>query len=312
MPFLTERYNLNFYGGEPLLCFDLIERTIFFLEEKNRQSGKKAHYALTTNGSLITEEIIRTFSKHRFSVEYSFDGLAQNSQRKPGSFDAAVSNIAEILRFPEIRLEVNSVFTPESIGSLSASVSLMVGLGIKDINLSLSLLRPWNEQSIDLLREEFAKLTEFLCAHYRQYRSIPVKNFRDDDAEGFFYCAGGQDRMAVNPAEEIWGCDLFGDYFLGKESSPAYREYYFGNLETFARNHEKVFPKISANYARLAMDNFATPHRKCLFCSNLVSCTVCPAAAAFSGVPLGEIPSFVCEIQKTRIAEKERFWKKIR
>jgi sulfatase maturation enzyme AslB (radical SAM superfamily) len=311
LPFLTESYNLNFYGGEPLLCFALIERTISFLEEKNKQSGKKAHYALTTNGSLITEEVIRTFSRHGFSVEYSFDGCAQNIQRKSGSFDAAVSNIERILESPGIRLEINSVFTPETAGSLSASVSFMVGLGVKDINLSLSLLRPWNEQSLDLLREEMANVTEFLCSHYKQHRSIPVKNFRDNEVEGFFYCAGGQDRIAVNSAEEIWGCDLFGDYFLGKEDSPVFSDFFFGHLDTFAQNHEKVFPQISANYARLAMDNFATPHRKCLFCSNLESCTICPAAAAFSGKALGKIPCFVCEIQKIRIAEKEKFWKKI-
>ena len=311
MPFLTESYNLNFYGGEPILCFALIERTISFLEEKNKQSAKKAHYALTTNGSLITQEVIRTFSRHGFSVEYSFDGFAQNIQRKPGSFDETVSNIEKILEFPKIRLEINSVFTPETVGCLSESISFIASLGVKNITLSLSMLQPWDKPSLERLNEEFAKLTEFLSSHYRKYREIPLKNFRDDGATGFFYCAGGQDRMAVNSAEEIWGCDLFGDYFLGKKESPAFRDYYFGNLDTFVQNHEKVFPQISANYARLAMDNFATPHRKCLFCSNLESCTICPAAAAFSGKALGEIPCFVCEIQKIRIAEKEKFWKKI-
>lgn len=312
MPFLTESYNLNFYGGEPLLCFDLIERTIFSLEKKNKQTGKKAHYALTTNGSLITREIIQKLSRHKFSVEYSFDGLAQNSQRKHGSFDVAVANIAEILRFPEIRLEVNSVFTPETAASLSESISLITSLGVKDISLSLSLLRPWSDRSLGLLREEMTKLTEFLCAHYRQHRSVPVKNFRDDGVGGFFFCAGGQDRMAVNSEEEIWGCDLFGDYFAGKEKSPAYSDFFFGHLDTFAHDHKKVFPKISARYAQLAMDNFATPQRKCLFCSNLEQCNVCPVSAAFSGAPIGEIPSFVCEIQKIRMGEKRKFRKKIR
>lgn len=311
MPFLTEHYNLNFYGGEPLLCFELIERTISFLEAKNEQSGKKAHFALTTNGSLITEEIIRTFSKHRFSVEYSFDGLAQNIQRKPGSFDAAVSNIERILEFPGIRLEINSVFTPETASSLSQSVSFIAGLGVKDINLSLSLLRPWNKQAIDLLQEEMTKVTEFLCTHYRQYRSIPVKNLRKEEGAGFFYCAGGQDRMAVNSREEVWGCDLFGDYFLGNEELPCRHDFYFGDLDTFSRDYKRVFPKISANYAKLAMDNFATPHRKCLFCLNLEKCTVCPIAAAFSGAPIGDLPSFVCEIQKIRVAEMQRFWERI-
>ena len=143
-------------------------------------------------------------------------------------------------------------------------------------------------------------------------REIPVKNFREDGTAGFFYCAGGQDRISVDSGEKIWGCDLFGDYFQGKEHLPAFHDLYFGDLDSFARNHKKVFPKISANYAKLAMDNFATPHRKCLFCPNLEKCTPCPVSAAFSGAPIGEIPPFVCAIQKIRISEQQRFWEKIR
>ncbi len=312
MPFLTDRYNLNFYGGEPLLCFDLIERTTAYLEQKNRIAGKAVQYAVTTNGSLLTEEIIQTFSRHKFGVVFSFDGLAQNIQRKPGSQSKAVTDIAKILESPGIRLEINSVFTPDTVGCLSESVSFVANLGVKDINLSLSLLWPWNEPSLDILREEMAKVTEFLYSHYRKHREIPLKNFRDDSTAGFFFCAGGQDRMSVDSGEKIWGCDLFGDYFQGKEHLPAYHDLYFGDLDSFARNHKKVFPKKSANYAKLTMDNFATPHRKCLFCPNLEKCTPCPVSAAFAGAPIGEIPPFVCAIQKIRISEQQRFWEKIR
>jgi sulfatase maturation enzyme AslB (radical SAM superfamily) len=311
LPFLTDRYNLNFYGGEPLLCFDLIEQTVSFLEEKNRESGKAAHYGLTTNGSLITEEIIRTFSRHRFLVEFSFDGLAQDIQRKSGSFDDTVSNIVKILKFPDIRLEVNSVFTPETVDHISGSIAFIMNLGVRDINLSLSMLQPWNNHSLELLREEMAKLSKILLAHYGKTREIPVLSFRKRDTEGFFYCAGGQDRMAVTSEEHVWGCDLFADYFLGKEELPAYHEYYFGDLNTFAQNHKKVYPKISSNYTRLAMDNFATSHRECLFCSNLEDCSICPMVAAFTGAVIGEIPSFVCAIKKIRMAEQKKFWEKI-
>jgi len=117
--------------------------------------------------------------------------------------------------------------------------------------------------------------------------------------------------MAVTSEEHVWGCDLFADYFLGKEELPAYREYYFGDLNTFAQNHKKVYPKISLNYAKLAMDNFATPHRECLFCPNLEDCSICPMAAVLSGASIGEIPSFVCAIKKIRIAEQQKFRKEI-
>ncbi len=307
LPFLSDHYNLNFYGGEPLLCFDLIEETVSFLEQKNKEYGKKPQYSLTTNGSLITDEIIKALETHKFSVVYSFDGTAQEIHRKDGSFDLAVSNINKILERPNIGLEVNSVFTPESVGHISDSLALIMNLGVKNINLSLSLFRPWNTLSVERLGEELAKLRGILVSQYLKSKDIPVMNFRKDGTEGFFYCAGGQDRMAVTSEENVWGCDLFADYFRGKEKRPEYQDYFFGNLDTFVKNYKKVYPKISSNYAELSMDNFATSQRACLFCSNLEDCIVCPVAAAFSGVPIGEIPPFVCDIQKIKIAERQKF-----
>ncbi len=312
LPFLTDAFYLNFYGGEPLLYFDLIEQTISFLSQKNREYGKKPQYSLTTNGSLITEEIIQTLESHKFSVVFSFDGLAQNIHRKNGSFEQAVSHIQKILGHPNIRLEVNSVFTPATVDHISGSMAFIMDLGVKKINLSFSVLQPWNNHSLERLREEMARLRGILLVHYGKTQKIPVKSFQRENTEGFFYCAGGQDRLAVTSEEHVWGCDLFADYFRGKEKLPEYHDYFFGDLDTFAKNYKKVYPKISSNYANLSMDNFTTPHMKCLFCSNLENCTVCPMVAALSGASIGEIPFFVCEIKKIMIAERQKFWEEIK
>jgi len=311
LPFLTDRYYVNFYGGEPLLCLNLINQTLSFLDEKNKESKKEAQYSITTNGSLITKEAIQTFSQHNFSVVFSFDGLAQNIQRKQGSFEGSVSHIKEILRFPNIHLEINSVFTSDTVDYISDSMTFIIELGAKNINLSLSFLHPWSQHSLEQLKGEMAKLRKRLLSHYRESQEIPVMNFREDDSKGYFYCAGGQDRLAVTSKEHVWGCDVFADYLRGKERSPEYQEYFFGNLDSFAKNHEKIFPRVSSNYAKLSMNNFRSAGMACLFCSNLEKCTVCPVAAAFTGSVIGEIPPFVCEIQKIRIREKQKFREEI-
>ncbi len=311
MPFLKNCYYVNFYGGEPLLCLNLIKQTLSILDEKNKEFKKKARYSITTNGSLITEEAIQFFSQNNFSVVFSFDGLAQNIQRKQSSFEGSVSHIKEILRFPNIHLEINSVFTSDTVDYISESMAFMMELGAKNINLSLSFLHPWSQHSLEQFKGEMADLRGFLVSHYRKSQEIPVKDFREHDSKGYFYCAGGQDRLAVTSQEQVWGCDVFADFLRGKDKFPEYRKYSFGNLDTFAKNHEKIFPKISSNYAKLSMNNFRSASRECLFCSNLEKCTICPIAAAFTGFPIGEIPPFVCEIQKIKIREKQKFWEEI-
>lgn len=306
MPHLTDPYHLNFYGGEPLLRFDLIQQILSFLDKKKREFNKTVLYSITTNGSLITGHILRTLSDHRFSIIFSFDGLAQDIQRKPGNLKEAVPAIQKIQKIPHIHLEVNSVFTPDTVGLISESMDLIMNLGIADINLSLSYIQPWDRHALAQLDKEMTKLRKNLVSRYRKSGQIPVISFREEE-EGFFRCSGGQDRLAVTSDEHIWGCDLFADHLRGKERSSEYGEYFFGDLDTFTREHQKIFPRISSHYASLATDNYEASPRKCLFCENLEKCTVCPVAAGFSGLPFGKIPPYICEIQKIRIKELKKF-----
>ncbi|MCK4556220.1 MAG: hypothetical protein KAU47_01790, partial [Candidatus Aminicenantes bacterium] len=115
MPHLTKYYYLNFYGGEPLLSFELIKQTISFLNNANKESGKKSDYSITTNGSLLSYETIQYLDEHKFSVELSFDGLAQDKSRQKGSAKRIVPIIQELLECPNIDLETNSVFSPDTV-----------------------------------------------------------------------------------------------------------------------------------------------------------------------------------------------------
>ncbi len=307
MPKLTQNYHFNFYGGEPLLSFNLIRKTVSLLNKKNREFKKRASYSITTNGSLITEEIIQFFNKHKFSVELSFDGLAQDVLRKKGSFKKTVSIVEELLNYPDIDLEVNSVFTPTTVDYFSESIKFIMDLGVSSIQFSLSIIKPWNQASLLKLANEMRKLRKILVDYYRREDNIPVIDFREEPGTGIFYCAAGKDRMAITPEEEIWGCVLFPDYFKGKENSPEYQKFYFGLLDNFIGNHKNIYPRILSNYARLSVDNFSASRLGCFLCPELENCEACPINASFSGNPLGEMPSHLCKIQKIKIKEKEKF-----
>jgi len=78
-------------------------------------------------------------------------------------------------------------------------------------------------------------------------------------------------------------------------------------LDDFIENHKNIYPRILSNYARLSMDNFSASRLGCFLCPELENCEACPINASFSGNPLGEIPSYLCKIQKIKIKEKEKF-----
>ena len=237
--------------------------------------------------------------------------MAQDVLRKKGSFKKTVSIIDVLLSFPDVDLEVNSVFTPTTVDYLSDSIKFIANLGVPSIHFSLSIIKPWNQASLLKLENEMTKLRKILVDNYKKKHKIPVSNFREEPGKGIFYCAAGKDRLAITPDEGIWGCFLFPDYFKGKENSPEYQKFYFGPLDKFIENHKSIYTRILSNYARLSMDNFSTPRLECFLCPELESCAVCPINASFSGNPIGTIPSYLCKIQKIKIKEKEKFKREI-
>ena len=48
-----------FYGGEPLLNFSLIEKTIEYAKKVKDKTGHEFRFKLNTNGSLLTNDILQ-------------------------------------------------------------------------------------------------------------------------------------------------------------------------------------------------------------------------------------------------------------
>jgi len=307
-PFLKKQFYLNFYGGEPFLQYHLIQDTVGILSEKNRLTKKKGQFSITTNGSLLTEDRLPFLAKNRFAIELSFDGFVQNIGRKKESFKKTVSLIQKIHDFPGIRLETNSVFTPETIAFLSRSMEYIVGLGVSSVRFSLSYLNPWNENAIKTLHQEMIKLRFFLTRHFEQTHTIPVYNFIPKKKKGFFFCSAGTDRITITTDGHIWGCHLFSDYYYREKKTSGYEKFHFGHFETFKSNWQNTFPQIKSQYKKLSMDEYKADKRECFLCPDIQWCQVCPVNAAFSSGSIGTISEFFCRLQQLKIRQKKLFW----
>ncbi|WP_136679617.1 quinohemoprotein amine dehydrogenase maturation protein [Neptunomonas sp. XY-337] len=68
------RYNIVFFGGEPLSNFRLIKEVVAFAEQRFAELGKPVDFTMTTNATLLTKEIADWLSEHRFGLSVSMDG----------------------------------------------------------------------------------------------------------------------------------------------------------------------------------------------------------------------------------------------
>lgn len=64
--------NIGFYGGEPLLKFDVIKHIVAYVKEN--YYGKAVNYSITTNGSLLSDEVVTFLEENGIYPMISFDG----------------------------------------------------------------------------------------------------------------------------------------------------------------------------------------------------------------------------------------------
>lgn len=306
-PFFKPECYVNFYGGEPLLVFEQVKQVIHAIQEKNN-GNRKIHYTISTNGSLIDDEVLQFLKRNKFSLLLSFDGLVQDISRKKGSFQQIVSTIEKLKKNPIVSLVTNSVFTPDTVEHISKSIQFIIEMGVPNIRLSLSTYPSWESQSLLRLKKELASLRKFSLELYKETNSIPLNYLKRKARKGLFRCAAGWDRMTLTPDGKLWGCHILPNYFNEKEETKEYLKYCFGDLDYFIKEYGQVYPEVLANYSNLQMEYFYTSDSWCLVCEDLEQCSVCPFDAAYATSIIGRIPSWICQIRKIFHRERELFW----
>lgn len=117
----TKQLIISFYGGEPLLNFDLIRECVNYI--KNVVKDKKIIFSTTTNATLLTDEIVSFFVENNFKITVSLDGdkNAHDAHRifpsGKGSFDIIMENLEKIYskypHYAESNIRFNTVMSPD-------------------------------------------------------------------------------------------------------------------------------------------------------------------------------------------------------
>jgi radical SAM protein with 4Fe4S-binding SPASM domain len=109
-------YNLIFFGGEPLSRFDIIKK--FVEATKLDLKNHTINFSITTNGTLITDNIAEFFFENKFAVLLSLDGLDNKYNHrvfkngKP-SFNKAIKGY-DILKSHNVYTEIRATITKDN------------------------------------------------------------------------------------------------------------------------------------------------------------------------------------------------------
>jgi len=86
---------ITFFGGETLLNFTTIRAAVEYAEEQALRVDKRVHFALTTNATLLSDDVIRFLVAHRFGITISIDG-DQKEQDRHRRYRSGKGSFAEI------------------------------------------------------------------------------------------------------------------------------------------------------------------------------------------------------------------------
>jgi sulfatase maturation enzyme AslB (radical SAM superfamily) len=300
---LAKEVWLGFYGGEPLLVWPLIEKTVAYAEKKYKN---RFRFTLTTNSSLLKKQHILFFKKHRFELVLSYDGLAQ-AKRDPGSIVVVEKALADLKELYPEGYMVNSVFTPTTVSMLSASIGNLMKQGHRQLQYSLDLGVPWHDTDLKVLEKELKRLAGRCQEVQNKTGRMALENFKDSGKKGVFACFAGRDRLALLPDNTVWGCYLFYDLLGRRPGHPDYKKYCFGKLPTFIRAGKKNHA-LASHYRDLRQDYFFTVDKElCSLCPELEHCGVCPVIAALATAQLAVIPGWTCRVKRINARVKGLF-----
>lgn len=163
----SETVRLQFFGGEPLLSFGLIEKGVNYAEKKRKICNKRCLYYLATNALALNKPVADFLKKNNFSIIISLDGdRATQEKNRPLAdikdvgypYEALCKNVA-LLDERGIDYFVNLVITPENLNRLDANARfVMKKIKAKKIMISYALGKNWTGKATKMYFQKFKAL----------------------------------------------------------------------------------------------------------------------------------------------------------
>ena len=227
---------IDFFGGEPMLNFEVVKNTVCYAEEMGKKHGKNFRFTITTNGNIINEEQVKYINEHMSNIVLSCDGRKEvnDKNRKTtdgrGTYDIIINKFRKIADSRnQNNYYVRGTFTKDNL-DFAKDVIHLADLGFKQISVEPVALP---ENSPLAITEE--NLEEVFKEYERLAEEIIKREKDENDTFNFFHfmidldngpcalkrisgCGAGCEYLAVTPSGDIYPCHQFAgekEYLMG-------------------------------------------------------------------------------------------------
>ena len=135
--------HLTFFGGETLLNFPLLQKTVAYGRRRAAEEGKRISFSLTTNATLLKPEIIQWLADNDVGVTISIDGPkpVQDGLRVfhngKGTYDVVLPKIRELIDVHRSRpIGARVTLTQKNMNVLEIYRHLTEEIGFRQVGLA--------------------------------------------------------------------------------------------------------------------------------------------------------------------------------
>lgn len=225
---------VDFFGGEPLMCLQTIKNVVAYAREKGDKLGKKFLFTTTTNALLLDDDAIDFFNREMENVVLSLDGRKEihdairKTKNGKGSFDFVIENIKKFVRARgDKNYYVRGTFTAKNL-DFSKDVIFLAENGFDSISMEPVVteiddlaIKP---EHLPAVLDEYENLCDKYLEKHRKGEGFNFFHFNIDLEGGVCLqkkvsaCGAGNEYFSVVPNGDIYPCHQFAgdkDFLMG-------------------------------------------------------------------------------------------------
>lgn len=246
---------VDFFGGEPLMNFDLVKELVNYGREIEKKYNKHFRFTITTNGVLLDDEKIDYINENMDNVVLSLDGRkdVNDNMRKTvtgkGSYDVIIPKFKELVkRRGDKDYYIRGTFTSYNL-DFSEDALHFYNEGFKKISIEPVVTSPENDyalkdEHVDEILREYEKFSKEYIDIKKKDKDFLFFHFMIDLNQGpclakrSIGCGAGSEYVAVTPEGELYPCHQFvgnedfklGDVFSGVLNTKKREEFKKANV----------------------------------------------------------------------------------
>jgi uncharacterized protein len=207
--------SIGFFGGEPLLNFQLISHLVPYAVKKAESYGKNVHFTVTTNGTFLTNEVIRFLNRNKIGVVVSIDGPPEiQDHNRPfkngkGSYDVVYPGIKKLLASRQGKITARATSARDAYYTV---FNHLVDMGFRQVHIESATGELFNIK--DIVRD-YRKIKNDIIKTVKEKRHVLFSNFSDLmgktylTVKRFHGCGAGLKYVGISVKGHIYVCHRF-------------------------------------------------------------------------------------------------------